>query len=196
MRTQIRMIAAAAFPDRRIRAGSVGLRRQLCWARPKPAPSIRCIRTFPPASGEKVGWALSILRPDVAGGLDTDRIALIQPDGTHGFLCQGDLSRPPAAHCAAGAAGRLSRPRAASTRWRPNRRRCMPTTIWSPRSRISPPITPGRRHPQVTVSHHRQADHRPWPRHCLELSDSQTAPPRPTARARRPRRCSRRWARR
>lgn len=35
-----------------------------------------------PAGGEKVKWALAILRPDMAGGLDTDRIALTQPDGT------------------------------------------------------------------------------------------------------------------
>ena len=33
-------------------------------------------------SGAKVGWALSILRPDIAPGLDSDRIALTQPDGT------------------------------------------------------------------------------------------------------------------
>ena len=35
-----------------------------------------------PAGGEKVKWALSILRPYVAPGLDTDRIALTQADGT------------------------------------------------------------------------------------------------------------------
>ena len=35
----------------------------------------------PSAGGEKVKWALAILRPEPAPGLDTDRIALTQPDG-------------------------------------------------------------------------------------------------------------------
>jgi cholesterol transport system auxiliary component len=35
----------------------------------------------PSAGGGKVKWALAILRPEVAPGLDTDRIALTQPDG-------------------------------------------------------------------------------------------------------------------
>jgi cholesterol transport system auxiliary component len=44
--------------------------------------------TFPAGSGEKVSWALAILRPDLASGLDTDRIALIQPDGTLEFYAK------------------------------------------------------------------------------------------------------------
>jgi cholesterol transport system auxiliary component len=45
---------------------------------------------FPPAAagGEKVKWALAILRPDVAAGLDTDRIALTQPDGTMDYYAK------------------------------------------------------------------------------------------------------------
>jgi cholesterol transport system auxiliary component len=43
---------------------------------------------FPAGSGEKVGWALAILRPDVAAGLDSDRIALTQPDGTMDFYAR------------------------------------------------------------------------------------------------------------
>lgn len=43
---------------------------------------------FPAGNGEKVGWALSILRPDLAGGLDTDRIVLHQPDGTMDFYAK------------------------------------------------------------------------------------------------------------
>jgi len=45
---------------------------------------------FPPAPapGEKVRWALSILRPDVGAGLDTDRIALTQPDGTMDYYAK------------------------------------------------------------------------------------------------------------
>lgn len=36
----------------------------------------------PPAGGAKVAWSLAVMRPDVPGGLDSDRIALIQPGGT------------------------------------------------------------------------------------------------------------------
>src|SRR5579872_1734824 len=45
---------------------------------------------FPPAGagGEKVKWALAILRPDVAAGLDSDRIALTQPDGTMDYYAK------------------------------------------------------------------------------------------------------------
>ena len=44
--------------------------------------------TFPPGSGEKVGWALSILRPDMMGGLDTERMVLHQADGTMDFYAR------------------------------------------------------------------------------------------------------------
>ncbi len=45
---------------------------------------------FPPAAagGAKVKWALAILRPDVAAGLDSDRIALTQPDGTMDYYAK------------------------------------------------------------------------------------------------------------
>jgi len=45
---------------------------------------------FPTGSGEKVNWALSVLRPDVASGLDTDRIALMQPDGSLEFYAKAN----------------------------------------------------------------------------------------------------------
>ena len=54
---------------------------------------------FPPAGagGEKVRWALAILRPDVAAGLDSDRIALTQPDGTMDYYAKaGYADRLPA----------------------------------------------------------------------------------------------------
>ena len=41
-----------------------------------------------PAGGAKVSWSLAILRPDVPGGLDSDRIALVQPDGTMDFYAK------------------------------------------------------------------------------------------------------------
>ncbi len=36
-------------------------------------------------SGQKVDWALAIDRPEVPGGLDSDRIALFQPEGMQDF---------------------------------------------------------------------------------------------------------------
>jgi cholesterol transport system auxiliary component len=44
--------------------------------------------TFPAGSGEKVSWALAILRPDVPGALDSERIALMQADGTMDFYAK------------------------------------------------------------------------------------------------------------
>jgi len=46
--------------------------------------------TFPSGSGEKVGWALSILRPDIAPGLDSDRMALMQPDGSMDYYAKAN----------------------------------------------------------------------------------------------------------
>jgi cholesterol transport system auxiliary component len=39
----------------------------------------------PGADATKVGWALAIMRPNVPGGLDSDRIALFQPGGIQDF---------------------------------------------------------------------------------------------------------------
>jgi len=44
--------------------------------------------SFPAGSGEKVRWALSILIPDVPGGLDSDRISLMQADGTMDYYAK------------------------------------------------------------------------------------------------------------
>lgn len=41
-----------------------------------------------PAGGQKVAWALAILRPATAPGLDSERIALTQPDGTVDFYAK------------------------------------------------------------------------------------------------------------
>jgi len=44
---------------------------------------------FPPVPpGPQVNWSLAILRPDVPGGLDTDRIALLQPDHTMDYYAK------------------------------------------------------------------------------------------------------------
>lgn len=42
----------------------------------------------PPSPGERVNWALAVMRPDVPGGLDTDRIALLQADGTMDYYAR------------------------------------------------------------------------------------------------------------
>lgn len=56
---------------------------------PADAPVIYPVHpVFAAASGEKVGWALSILRPELAGGLDTDRVVLHQPDGSMDFYAK------------------------------------------------------------------------------------------------------------
>jgi len=44
-----------------------------------------------PQAGAKVGWALAILRPNMATGLDVDRIALIQPDGTLDYYAKANF---------------------------------------------------------------------------------------------------------
>jgi len=58
---------------------------------PQEAGTIYPIRpTFPPGNGAKVGWALSLLRPDIAPGLDSDRIALIQADGSMDYYAKAN----------------------------------------------------------------------------------------------------------
>jgi cholesterol transport system auxiliary component len=42
----------------------------------------------PAAGGAKVNWALAILRPTAAPGLDSERIALTQPDGSMDFYAK------------------------------------------------------------------------------------------------------------
>ncbi|HKB96900.1 MAG TPA: ABC-type transport auxiliary lipoprotein family protein [Rhizomicrobium sp.] len=55
---------------------------------PEAGPIYPVRPVFPAGSGEKVGWALAILRPDVAAGLDSERIALTQSDGTMDFFAR------------------------------------------------------------------------------------------------------------
>jgi cholesterol transport system auxiliary component len=56
---------------------------------PEAGPLYPLRPTFPAAAGgEKVNWALAIMRPDVPGGLDTDRIALLQADGTMDYYAK------------------------------------------------------------------------------------------------------------
>jgi cholesterol transport system auxiliary component len=64
---------------------------------PEASPIYPVHPVFPAASGEKVGWDLAILRPDMAAGLDSDRIALIQADGMMDFYAKANYpdSLPP-----------------------------------------------------------------------------------------------------
>jgi len=58
---------------------------------PPEAGPIYVVRPQFPAGasgGAKVPWALSILHPDVASALDSERIALFQPDGTMDFYAK------------------------------------------------------------------------------------------------------------
>ncbi|MEY4707762.1 MAG: hypothetical protein RJB58_1485 [Pseudomonadota bacterium] len=66
---------------------------------PEAGPIYPVRPTFTPAAGgEKVNWALAVMRPDVPGGLDTDRIALLQPNGTLDYYANATYpERVPAA---------------------------------------------------------------------------------------------------
>jgi cholesterol transport system auxiliary component len=58
---------------------------------PPEASPIYVVKPVFPAGaggGTKVPWALSILRPDVSSALDSERIALFQPDGTMDFYAK------------------------------------------------------------------------------------------------------------
>ena len=60
---------------------------------PPDAGTIYPVRpAFPAGSGEKVGWALAILRPDIAPGLDTERMALTQPDGSMDYYAKANYA--------------------------------------------------------------------------------------------------------
>ncbi|HVV26543.1 MAG TPA: ABC-type transport auxiliary lipoprotein family protein [Rhizomicrobium sp.] len=45
---------------------------------------------FAPAPGERVDWALAVMQPDMPQSLDTDRIALIQADGTMDYYAKAN----------------------------------------------------------------------------------------------------------
>jgi cholesterol transport system auxiliary component len=66
---------------------------------PEAGPIYPVRPTFtPPAAGEKVSWALAVMRPDVPSGLDTDRIALLQANGTLDYYAKATYpERVPAA---------------------------------------------------------------------------------------------------
>ena len=57
---------------------------------PEASPIYVVKPSFPAAanSGAKVPWALSIQRPDISSALDSERIALFQPDGTMDFYAK------------------------------------------------------------------------------------------------------------
>ena len=55
---------------------------------PEPGAIYPVRPVFPAGSGTKVAWALAILRPDMMPGLDSDRIALTQPDGSMDYYAK------------------------------------------------------------------------------------------------------------
>ena len=58
---------------------------------PQDAGTLYPVRpSFPAGSGAIVGWALAIMRPDVAPGLDSDRMALNQPDGSMDYFAKAN----------------------------------------------------------------------------------------------------------
>src|ERR1700712_1522691 len=60
---------------------------------PPEASPIYVVRPqFPvaPAGAAKVSWALSILHPEMSGALDSERIALFQPDGSMDYFAKAN----------------------------------------------------------------------------------------------------------
>lgn len=81
------------IPRRLFLTGAAALTLSACGGDllgPPDAGPIYPLRpAFPaPAAGEKVNWALSVLRPDVPGALASDRIALLQADGTMDYYAK------------------------------------------------------------------------------------------------------------
>ena len=149
---------------------------------------------FPPpsAGGEKVAWALAIMHPDMGPGLDTDRIALFQPDGTMDYYAKATYpDRLPTIVQQALVDGFDAS--AGSMRWPRNRTPCTPITISPSSQGFRRPLQPAGRYSHRQRQHHRQAQHRAWPG-----DRGRASPPprpallRPTARAPPPRRYSRR----
>ena len=144
----------------------------------------------PRAAGAKVPWALSILRPDLPAPAWT---ATASP-------CSSPMAswistpRPPIPTACRPSCSRrcwtASRPRAGSMRWR--REQDGAACRLQPGHRgqgFRRPLRQPDGIPSVDGQHHRQADHRPWPRHRGQASPAtQTGRPRSTAPARRCRR--------
>jgi cholesterol transport system auxiliary component len=84
-----------SLPRRLFLIGASGLALSACSdlvGPPEASPIYTVAPKFPAASGTatgaKVPWALAVLRPTAAAGLDNDRISLIQPDGTMDFYAK------------------------------------------------------------------------------------------------------------
>lgn len=82
----------AAMPRRLFLAAAPAFVLSACGGLvgPPEAGTIYTLRpVFPPApstaAGEKVTWALSLLRPNIPGGLNSERIGILQPGGTQDY---------------------------------------------------------------------------------------------------------------
>jgi cholesterol transport system auxiliary component len=84
MQRRFFLVAASTFPLSACGDNVLGLG-------PPEAGTIYPVHpTFAAGSGAKVSWALAILRPDVTPGLDSDRIALTQPDGSMDYYAKAN----------------------------------------------------------------------------------------------------------
>jgi cholesterol transport system auxiliary component len=85
---------APEIPRRLFVIGSASLLLAGCGGKlldigpPEPGPVYTVLPKFTQAQGEKVSWALSILQPSAAPGLDSERMALTQADGTLDFFAK------------------------------------------------------------------------------------------------------------
>jgi cholesterol transport system auxiliary component len=86
------MIQRATIHRRLFLVGASALVLSACGGNligPPDAGSMYPMRpAFPAGSGEKVSWALAVLLPDVPGGLNNERIALMQADGTMDYYAK------------------------------------------------------------------------------------------------------------
>jgi cholesterol transport system auxiliary component len=86
------MIQRATIHRRLFLVGASALVLSACGGNligpPDAGPMYPMRPTFPAGSGEKVSWALAVLLPDVPGGLNNERIALMQADGTMDYYAK------------------------------------------------------------------------------------------------------------
>jgi ABC-type uncharacterized transport system auxiliary subunit len=124
-------------------------------------------KTLPAATGQtKVAWALSVLRPTAAPGLDNDRIALTQPDGSMDFYAKATYPDrvPPMVQQALldgfEASGRIDAVTREEDALHADYNLVTEIKDFAAHYAVADGI------PAVS-----QADHRPWPRHCRHFLD-------------------------
>jgi len=90
------MIELGMIPRRLLLVAASSLALSACGGNvlglgPQDAGTLYPIRpSFPAGQGAKVAWAMAIMRPDVAPGLDSERMALTQADGSMDYYAKAN----------------------------------------------------------------------------------------------------------